>query len=259
MPQAQNTRPPTEETGLPHIGATHLCGVWTGLCCQFPAKRVPQQASCTRGREGQTRDLLLPPPHHPEVVSSMLSEHLLPEAASVPPPPSGSSPGVADSPPDTMEAGAVSLGPRAQRRLGDWHQLQEDLRGVGGRPWTSQESENLSSRHHLVLYPVSLPQRRAFCSNGDSPAKQKSEKPVGQLCGFLKQVQQEWPRLGRLPSNLGQKGFLLVLEKANLVSLNPVPRICAPGRPTPLCALLPQRAARISSGGFTKPTSVSHE
>lgn len=111
----------------------------------------------------------------------------------------------------------------------------------------------------LVLSPISLPQRREFCSNRDSPAKQKSEKPVGQLCGFLKQVQQEWPRLGRLPSNLGQKGFLFVLEKANLVSLNLVPRLRAPSHRTPLCALPPQKASLVSLGGFMKPTSMLHK
>lgn len=125
-----------------------------------------------------------------------------------------------------------------------------------GRPWTSQEPENLSSRPHLVLYPISLPPRRESCPNGDSPAKQKSEKPVGQLCGFLKQVRQEWPRLGRLLASLGQKGCLCVLEKANLISLNPVFHICAPGHPTSLCALLAQKAAPISSGGFTEPACI---
>lgn len=90
--------------------------------------------------------------------------------------------------------------------------------------------------------PYSLPKRRAFCSSGDSPAKQKSKKPVRQLCGFLKQVQQEWPRLGRLASNLGQKGFLFVSSKANLVFSNRALGIRTPTIPDLLRALSQQES-----------------
>lgn len=184
---------------------------------------------------------------------SICQEHLLPKASSVLPHSLRIQPRGGRFP--TRHAGSqsskYSSRPNPQCSLSDWHKLQEDLRGVGGRHWTSQESEDLGSRrHHLALNPISLPKRRDFCSNGDSPAKQKSEKPVRQLCGFLKQVQQEWPRLGRLLSNLGQKGFLFVFEKANLVFLNLVLSICTPNHPNLLCALLQQKTTLISLRGL---------
>lgn len=218
MPQAQNTRAAEKGWAFlilgPHtpVGWGLVFAVSTRPCvslssppAQVAVKDIPE-TSCSPG----PNTLSWCPP--------------------VPPTPAGASLWVADSPPDTREAGAVS--PRAQcpaPAQGLAH-AQEDLRGMGGRPWASQESEDLSGRrHHLVLSPVSLPQRREFCSHRDSPAKQKGQKPVGQLCGFLKQVRREWPRLGRLPSNLGQKGFLFVLEKAE----SHLPKPCSPS----LCPL----------------------
>lgn len=134
MPQAQNT--PAAEKGWaflipgPHtpVGWGLVFAVSTRPCASLsspPAQVAVKDRPETSCSPGPNTPSWCPP---------------------VPPTPAGASLWVADSPPDTREAGAVS--PRAQCPAPDQGlaHAQEDLRGMGGRPWASQESEDLSGR-----------------------------------------------------------------------------------------------------------------
>lgn len=111
-----------------------------------------------------------------------------------------------------------------------------------------------TSRAQAQEPPPGSPSLSPFLKGEDSvqmktlQPNKKRKKPVRASGGLLKQVQQEWPRLGNLLSNLRQRGLWFAFWKKNLVSLHLLLSICIVSHPNLLCTLLQQKTPLISLG-----------